>query len=373
MSVVILQDRHLCDEDRKRGLKQTLSNLAESLKFALPHYRTSMLKIGVLGAGHLGKIHIRLILELDRIYKLVGVYDPDPDKIQELSSEHEVRSYSSMEALVEDVEVVDIVTPTLDHYHCAAYALKNSRHVFVEKPLTHSPEDARSLVRLTEESNMKLQVGHVERYNPAFKAAFPYLDRPMFIETHRLAPFNPRGTDVPVILDLMVHDIDIVLSVVNSTVQRVHASGVAVISDSPDIANARIEFANGCVANLTASRISMKEMRRSRFFQKDAYIAVDLLEHSFEVVRIQDPEGEPNPFSMTLEDQKSGRVKEVSYESPDVDKNNPIKEELASFAEAIKSGGTPDVTVQDGFQAIDVAHRVTESVRATSGLIEDQE
>lgn len=335
-----------------------------------------MLKIGVLGAGHLGKIHIHLILELKDTYRLVGFYDPDPEKRDALLESHPedgLKAFSSMEDLVQAVDVVDIVTPTLDHYSCAAYALKRSKHVFVEKPITNTVEEARSLVRLTEESNMKLQVGHVERYNPAFKTAFPYLNRPMFIETHRLAPFNPRGTDVPVILDLMVHDIDIVLSVIGSNVQRVHASGVAVISDSPDIANARIEFTSGAVANLTASRISMKEMRRSRFFQKDAYIAADMLDRSVEVVRIQDTEGEANPFAMTLKDDKSGREKEVSYDRPQVEANNPIREELASFAEAIRHGKEPDVTVQDGYQAIDVAHRVTQSVRSTSGLIEDQE
>lgn len=334
-----------------------------------------MLKIGVLGAGHLGKIHIRLLLELKGTYRLIGIYDPDPQKVDEVQKEHdtEIKAFSSMEELVEAVDVMDIVTPTLDHYECAAYALKHSCHVFVEKPMTRSTEEARSLVRLTEESNMKLQVGHVERYNPAFKAAFPHFQKPMFIETHRLAPFNPRGTDVPVILDLMVHDIDLVLSVVNSTVQRVHASGAAVISDSPDIANARVEFASGAVANLTASRISMKEMRRSRFFQKDAYLAVDMLDHSLEIVRIREPEGEANPFAMTLKDEKSGREKEVSYDKPDIEANNPIREELASFAKAIESNKTPDVTVQDGYRAIDLAHRISESVRSTSGLIEEDE
>ncbi len=332
-----------------------------------------MLKIGVLGAGHLGKIHIRLIKELEQTYRLVGIYDPDPEKVKEAKELGSFRSFPSMEELVEAVDVVDIVIPTLDHYDCAVYALKHARHVFVEKPLTDTVEQARSLVRLVEESNMKLQVGHVERYNPAFQHALPYLDRPMFIETHRLAPFNPRGTDVPVIFDLMVHDIDIVLSVVRSTVQRVHASGVAVISDSPDIANARIEFTNGSVANLTASRISMKEMRRTRFFQKDAYIAVDMLERSMELVRIRDPEGDPDPFSMTLADEKSGRQKEVLFDKPEVEANNPIKEELIAFAKAIEKDLTPDVNVQDGYQAIEVAHRVTESVRATSGLIEDRE
>ena len=226
-----------------------------------------MLKIGVLGAGHLGKIHLRLIKEIPQ-YELVGFYDPNPESAAKVSEEYETHAFESVQALIDACDVIDIVTPTLSHYECAAQAIKNSRHIFIEKPVTNTIEEAKSLMHLAEEANVKVQVGHVERFNPAFTAAQPYFNKPMFIEGHRLAQFNPRGTDVSVVLDLMIHDIDIILSVVKSNIKRISASGVAVVSDTPDIANARIEFDNGCVANLTASRISMKNMRKSRFFPK---------------------------------------------------------------------------------------------------------
>jgi predicted dehydrogenase len=237
-----------------------------------------MLKVGVLGAGHLGKIHIRLLLELSDQYEFIGFYDPSPEQASAISAEFGIRSFSTIEALIDAVDVVDIVTPTLAHYDCAAQALKASKHVFIEKPLTETLEEAKTLINLAHEANVKVQVGHVERFNPAFQAALPYLNKPMFIETHRLAQFNPRGCDVPVVLDLMIHDLDIILSVVKSGVRRVSASGVAVVSDTPDIANARIEFDNGCVANLTASRISLKNMRKSRFYAtKEPAIVNDYL------------------------------------------------------------------------------------------------
>ena len=231
-----------------------------------------MLKIGVLGAGHLGKIHIRQIRELSAVYDLQGFFDPDATNAAAVSEEFGIRAFGSMEELIAAVDVVDVVTPTINHFECANKALRMSKHVFIEKPLANTVQEARDLMRLAKEADVKVQVGHVERFNPAFISASPYLAQPMFIETHRLAQFNPRGTDVSVVLDLMIHDIDIVLSVVKSSVKKISTSGVAVVSDTPDIANARIEFDNGCVANLTASRISLKNMRKSRFLQKDAYI-----------------------------------------------------------------------------------------------------
>ena len=244
-----------------------------------------MIKIGVLGAGHLGKIHIRLLKEIDK-YELVGFYDADPEAAKEVEKEFGVKAFSSIESLIELVDAVDIVTPTITHYDCASKAIKNSKHIFIEKPVTNTIEEAKSLKGLSKEANVHVQVGHVERFNPAFIAARDYCSNPMFIETHRLAQFNPRGTDVSVVLDLMIHDIDIILSVVKSNIKRISASGVAVVSESPDIANARIEFDNGCVANLTSSRISMKNMRKSRFFQKDAYISVDFLDKKVDVIRL---------------------------------------------------------------------------------------
>ena len=250
-----------------------------------------MLKIGVLGAGHLGKIHLRCIKEIED-YELIGFYDPDEKNALKTETEFGIRKWESLDALIDATDVVDIVTPTVSHFDCASRSLKKCRHVFIEKPIVTTLSEARELIKLAEEANVKVQVGHVERFNPAFLAAEKLFNRPMFIETHRLAQFNPRGTDVPVILDLMIHDIDIVLSVVRSGIRRISASGVAVVSDTPDIANARIEFENGCVANLTASRISLKNMRKSRFFQRDAYISVDFLAKELEVVTITD--ADPN-------------------------------------------------------------------------------
>ncbi len=233
-----------------------------------------MLKAGVLGAGHLGKIHLRLLNESEK-YELVGFYDPIKENAEKVAKEFGYKAFNSVEELIDAVDVVDIVTPTLSHFDCAKEAIEKSKHIFIEKPITKTVEEAETIVELAKQYTVKGQVGHVERFNPAFTAVKDTIKNPMFIETHRLAEFNPRGTDVPVVLDLMIHDIDAVLSVVNSKVKNVKASGVSIISETPDIANARIEFENGCVANLTASRISLKNMRKSRFFQRDAYISVD--------------------------------------------------------------------------------------------------
>jgi predicted dehydrogenase len=330
-----------------------------------------MLKIGVLGAGHLGKIHIKLIKEIDA-YELIGFYDPNPEMAKEVSESFGIAHFESLEALIEAVDVVDIVTPTLSHYECASKALKNFKHVFIEKPVTNTIDEAKSLMLLAEEANVKVQVGHVERFNPAFTAALPHFGQPMFIETHRLAQFNPRGTDVPVVLDLMIHDIDIILSVVKSNIRRISASGVAVVSDTPDIANVRLEFDNGCVANLTASRISMKNMRKSRFFQKNAYISVDFLEKKTEVVSMEDVVGEPDPFAINIDLGEGKGSKKINFDTPDIKPNNAIKDELSSFATAINEDSIPLVTIDDGYKALDVAYKVIEKLRSTSTLIEDK-
>ncbi len=258
------------------------------------------LKIGVLGAGHLGKIHMNCLLQLPDDYEIVGFYDPSPEKANEAHERFGLSGFDSIESLIEACDVIDIVTPTLSHFECATAALRSFRHVFIEKPITNTLDEARVLMSMAEEASVKVQVGHVERFNPAFRAARSYLAKPLFIEAHRLAEFNPRGTDVSVVLDLMIHDLDILLSVTGANVRQVSASGVAVVSETPDIANARLEFDNGCVANLTASRISLKNMRKVRFFQRDAYIAVDFLKRESEIVRMRAVEGEPDPFSVTL-------------------------------------------------------------------------
>lgn len=330
-----------------------------------------MLKIGVLGAGHLGKIHLRLLKELTDVYELVGFYDPNADHAKTVSAEMGLTSFDSVDELIDAVDVVDIVTPTLSHFECAEKSMRKQRHVFIEKPVTNTIEEAKKLMSLSHEAEIKVQVGHVERFNPAFRAALPFIDTPMFIETHRLAQFNPRGTDVSVVLDLMIHDLDIVLSNVKSNIKKISASGVAVISNTPDICNARLEFDNGCVANLTASRISMKNMRKTRMFQRDAYISIDFLDKDVEVVRMHDVEGEPDPLAVTVEPGEGKPLKQIFFEKPEVPEANAIKDELATFAKAITENTSPLVTIEDGYNALDVAHRILERLKLSPNLMED--
>lgn len=319
-----------------------------------------MLKAGVLGAGHLGKIHLKLINQSDK-YTLVGFYDPDEKTAKKIVAEFGYQYFDTIEALIDAVDVVDIVTPTLSHYQCAVQAIKKGKHVFLEKPITNTIEEAENLITLAKEYQVKGQVGHVERFNPAFLSVKDKIENPMFIETHRLAEFNPRGTDVPVVLDLMIHDIDAILSVVDSPVKEIHASGTSVISQSPDIANARIEFENGCVANLTASRISLKNMRKSRFFQKDAYISVDFLEKQVEVVKMKEAPKNPDQYALILQNAE-GEKKQIYFENPKVQQNNAILQELETFADAIESNGVPVVSLEQGTAALRVALKVVELV-----------
>ena len=323
-----------------------------------------MLKVGVLGAGHLGKIHLRLLNQSSK-YELVGFYDPFEENAKKVAAEFGYKKFDTIESLIQEVDVVDIVTPTLSHYECAVAAIEAGKHVFLEKPISNTVEEAEKIIALAQKHNVKGQVGHVERFNPAFQAVKNKIENPMFIETHRLAEFNPRGTDVPVVLDLMIHDIDAILSVVRSKVKSVNASGVAVISDSPDIANARIEFENGCVANVTSSRISMKNMRKSRFFQKDAYISVDYLEKICEVVKMKDAPEVPGDFDMILQNAE-GIKKQIYFDNPKVNANNAILEELETFADAINNNTTPIVTLEDGTEALRVAYMIIESMENKS-------
>lgn len=328
-----------------------------------------MVKIGVLGAGHLGKIHIKLLQQISD-FEIVGFYDPDFEKSEVARKQFNIQPFYSIDELIESVDAVDIVTPTLSHFECAEKAIKNSKHVFIEKPVTNTKEEAKVLINLSHEANVKVQVGHVERFNPAYLEAAKFIKQPMFIETHRLAQFNPRGTDVPVILDLMIHDIDIVLSLVKSNIKRISASGVAVISETPDIANARIEFDNGCVANLTASRISLKNMRKSRFFQKDAYVSMDFLNKKVEVVRINEVVGVPDPFAVTIDPGEGKPLKQLTFEKPDLPDTNAIKVELENFAQSILKNTPIAVTIEDGYHALDVAYAIIEKLKLSPGLFE---
>ncbi len=318
-----------------------------------------MLKIGVLGAGHLGKIHLKLAKQSVK-YQLVGFYDANTENAKKIETEFGYKSFATITELIDAVDVVDIVTPTLSHFDCAKEAVSKGKHIFIEKPITKTVQEAILLREMVAKHKVKGQVGHVERFNPAFTAVKNVINQPMFIECHRLAEFNPRGTDVPVVLDLMIHDIDIVLSVVKSKVKNVHASGVSVISETPDIANARIEFENGCVANFTASRISMKNMRKSRFFQKDAYISVDFLEKKSEVVRMKDVPEKVDEFAMILQNAE-GVKKQIYFENPTIESNNAILDELETFADAINNNTKPVVTLYDGTEALLVAQQIIDN------------
>lgn len=312
-----------------------------------------MLKAGLVGAGHLGKIHLKLLKQSEK-YDLVGFYDADAENGKKLEAEFGYKYYENLDDLLNDIEVLDIVTPTIYHYDYAKKAIEKGLHFFIEKPVTNTLEQAQEIIKLCKDKGIKAQVGHVERYNPAFIGTKEYIKNPMFIEIHRLAEFNPRGTDVSVVLDLMIHDLDILLSVVKSSIKNIHASGVCVVSKTPDICNARIEFENGCVANLTTSRISMKAMRKSRFFQQDAYISVDFFEKKAEVIRMKEAPENPSPFDMIIEN-ADGEKNQIIFEYPDIQPNNAILDELESLADAIENEKPIQVPLEDGTEALKVA------------------
>ena len=317
-----------------------------------------MLKIAVFGAGHLGKFHLNNWQEISEV-EIVGFFDPNEQNAQLVSEKYKLKRFIHPEELMDLCDAVDIVAPTINHFELCDIALRKGKHVFVEKPLANTMEEARTLVKLAKESNLKFQVGHVERFNPAFLALKNYDLQPMFIEVHRLAQFNPRGTDVSVILDLMIHDIDIILHLVKSNVSHISANGVAVMSDTPDIANVRIEFDNGCVANLTSSRISIKKMRKMRLFQKDAYIGIDFLEKKTEVIKLNQP-GDKNVFTFDIETNHGKKT--IAIANPPIEEVNAIKMELEAFRNAIVNNTETPVTILDGFGAMEVAHQILEKI-----------
>ena len=317
-----------------------------------------MLKVGVFGVGHLGKYHLANWKEIDGI-ELAGFYDPGDENAISVIEKYQLKRFTDPGELMDACDLIDIVAPTTTHFDLCVSAITKGKHVFVEKPLANTMDEARTLVKLAKEANIKFQVGHVERFNPAFLALAGYTIQPMFIEVHRLAQFNPRGTDVSVILDLMIHDIDIILSLVKSNVKFISANGVAVMSDTPDIANVRIEFDNGCVANLTSSRISMKKMRKMRLFQKDAYIGVDFLEKKTEIIKLNTP-SDKNVFTFDIE--TNNGKKTIAIASPAIEEGNAIRMELAAFAAAIIKNTDTPVTVLDGFRAMEVAHLILEKI-----------
>jgi predicted dehydrogenase len=318
-----------------------------------------MLKLGVFGVGHLGKFHLNNWKEISGV-ELVGFYDPDDVVAQEVSEKYQLPRFLDAERLMDACDAIDVVAPTPLHFNLCEKAIKRGKHVFVEKPLANSMDEARALVKLVKESNVKMQVGHVERFNPAYLATRDLDMNPMFIEVHRLAQFNPRGTEVSVILDLMIHDIDIILSLVKSEVKAISASGVAVMTDTPDIANVRIEFNNGCVANLTSSRISMKRMRKMRLFQKDAYIGIDFLNKKTEIIKLKTSQ-DLEAFSFDLDTVHGKRT--IAVLNPSVPEVNAIKMELEKFRDAVVNNTTTIVSEVDGYRAMDIAHQILNKIK----------
>ncbi len=321
------------------------------------------LKVGVIGVGHLGSLHAKMYAQIPSV-ELIGVADADPARAAKIAGAHGCRAFGSPGELLGAVQAVSVATPTSTHFEIAKLAVERGVHVFIEKPVTTTATEAAELIRLAKEGRVKVQVGHIERFNPALLAIEKYDLRPMFVESHRLAQFNPRGTDVAVVLDLMIHDIDIILSLVRSGVRKIEANGIAVVSDSIDIANARIQFENGCVANVTASRISQRKMRKMRLFQRDAYISVDFSEGMAEVFRLVDENDPSVHATMMLGAITQGTKKrKIVYEQPEVKEVNALKYELELFADAVQHGKEPVVTAEEGMHALTIANEIMECIR----------
>lgn len=321
--------------------------------------KNKVLNIGLVGCGHLGKIHCKLLNEIagkKNSLNFIGVYDIDLIKTDEINKLFGLKSFNTFENLLDDIDSLIIVTTTSAHYTVAEEAIKRGIDVFIEKPVTSSSIEAKKLIELAKRLNVKVQVGHVERFNPALTSLDKFEIKPMFIESHRLAQFNPRGTDVSVIQDLMIHDIDIILHLVNSKINKIDANGVAVISNSIDIANARLSFDNGCVANITASRISIKKMRKMRIFQSNAYISIDFLNNKSEIFRLADSNTAAAGKSFPISD-----TKKIIFEQPqieDIENINPIRNELESFFDSIINDKPVKVSLEDGKVAVEVADEI---------------
>lgn len=328
----------------------------------------SKLKVGVIGTGHLGKIHTKLFKEVETA-ELIGVYDIDKKKAEVAANEFGITAFANLNELLSQVEGVSIVATTSAHYELVKKAFEKNVNVLVEKPITATIEEAEEIVKIADEKKLILQVGHIERFNPALLSLEKYQLDPKFIQTDRLAQFNPRGTDVAVVLDLMIHDIDIILSLVKSEVKEIKASGVAVVSDNIDIANARLEFENGAVANVTASRISQKKMRKMRMFQHSGYIALDFITGVAEVYRlVGKDEMAVNHFLSFGEMGVGEKKKFVVYEQPEIKQVNALKYELELFIESVKNKTRPVVSGVDGLKALKVADEIIKKIEESKVL-----
>ena len=314
-----------------------------------------MIKVGVIGAGHLGKIHLNILS--NSVFELIGFHDTDIAYSEKLSKEKGYLFFADLNSLIEKIDAAVIVSPTTTHFEIAKKCINKGVHVFVEKPLTTNSNQAKIIDSLSKKKGIIGQVGFVERYNQAFISCKKFIKKPKFIESHRLSDFNPRGTDVSVIMDLMIHDIDIILNINKSKVKKIDASGVSIISSTPDIANARIEFDDGCIANLTSSRISLKKMRKTRIFQEDAYISINFLEKEFQVVKIRNRDRNDEDNSLIIKN-NLGEEKVIFFENPEVQSMNSIEAELNDFYNSIKSKSDSKVTLSEGLKALEVAEEI---------------
>lgn len=318
------------------------------------------MKIGVIGVGHLGQHHARIFSELDDS-ELVGVYDIDFQRAETIAQQNHCKKFHSVKDLLKRVDAVSIATPTTTHFNYCKESLNMGKHIFVEKPVCSNLEDAKELVSIAKNNNLKIQVGHIERFNPAIIALSKILINPIFIEANRIAPFTPRGSDVPVVLDLMIHDIDIILSLMRSRVKNIKAVGIPILTNDIDIANAKIEFKNGALANITASRISLKRERKIRFFQKNMYISLDYQKKDVQVVK------KSVEIEQVMKEIMSGKrqpdISELyNRQKLEIIEKEPLKSELENFVDAIQNNKRPIVNGQDGYEALRVAFLILKDI-----------
>jgi predicted dehydrogenase len=327
----------------------------------------SSLKIGIVGAGRLGTYHARCLKSIPDA-ELIGIHDQDISRAQSLAQETGSQSFAQYSQLIMEVDAIIVVTDTQSHYDLSMEAVQRGRHLFVEKPITATTEQGTELVKAARSLGLKLQVGHVERYNRAFRGLGNRALAPRFIESHRLSQFNPRGTDVAVILDLMIHDLDMILHLVNARVEAVEASGVAIVSDTIDIANARLTFTNGCVANVTASRISRTKMRKMRVFSTDSYISMDFLVGKTDIFRLADPkEAAISPQTLPLgEIEKGQRKLKILFESPEIPEANAIELELRDFVNSVLHDLPETIPGEQGLSALELATRIIDAIDVQS-------
>jgi predicted dehydrogenase len=317
-------------------------------------------KISLIGLGYIGKIHLKLLNENPN-WNLVGIYDIDEKLTKDLADQYDLKAFSNLDEAIKNSEVVDIATPSTTHFEITKQCVVQGRHVFVERPLTSKLKDAKQLQKLVNEAGVVCQVGQVERFNPAFKAAIPYISDPVFIEVHRLAHYNARGTDVSVVLDLMMHDLDLIFSIVKSNVKRIHVSGGAVVSATADIVNARMEFENGCVANITTNRMAFTNKRKFRVFSKDNFVSINLLDKTTEVVKIKN--ADKRSMNMILEPGNGMPKKEIIFEHPIILPTNAINEELTTFYQSINSNKVAKVGIEDAIKTLEIAFDIEEKLK----------